>query len=67
VQLHSIGFVPQDEHVTRAARLGRAVIDAFPLTGASVAFRRLAEHFVLPSTHGVGVHGLSAGSVKLGM
>jgi flagellar biosynthesis protein FlhG len=67
VQLHSIGFVPQDEHVTRAARLGRAVIDAFPLTGASVAFRRLAEHFILPSPDGAGVHGLSAGSVKLGM
>jgi flagellar biosynthesis protein FlhG len=62
VQLHSIGFVPQDDHVTRAARLGRAVIDAFPLAGASVAFRRLAERFALQSTNG-----LSAGSVKLGV
>jgi flagellar biosynthesis protein FlhG len=43
LELYSIGFIPSDEHVTRAARLGRAVVDAFPLAGASVAFRRLAE------------------------
>ena len=47
LQLHSVGFVPQDDHLTRAARLGRAVIDAFPLAGASVAFRGLAERFTL--------------------
>jgi len=45
VKLNSLGSVPADEHLTRAARLGRAVIDAFPLAGASVAFRRLAEKF----------------------
>jgi flagellar biosynthesis protein FlhG len=42
VQLKSVGSVPADEHVKRAARLGRAVVDAFPLAGASVAFRELA-------------------------
>jgi flagellar biosynthesis protein FlhG len=42
VQLSSLGSVPEDEHVKRAARLGRSVVDAFPLAGASVAFRRLA-------------------------
>jgi flagellar biosynthesis protein FlhG len=47
VQLHSVGSVPSDEYTTRAARLGRAVIDAFPLAVASVAFRRLAERFAL--------------------
>lgn len=46
ISLDSIGFVPQDEHMTRAARLGRSVIDAFPLAGASVAFRRMAERFI---------------------
>jgi flagellar biosynthesis protein FlhG len=51
VQLHSIGSIPSDDHLTRAARLGRAVIDAFPMAGASVAFRRLAERFSL-SAHG---------------
>jgi flagellar biosynthesis protein FlhG len=42
VTLSSMGSVPADEYLHRAARLGRAVVDAFPLAGASVAFRRLA-------------------------
>jgi flagellar biosynthesis protein FlhG len=45
VTLSSMGSVPQDEYLHRAARLGRAVVDAFPLAGASVAFRRLAGRF----------------------
>ncbi len=48
VQLTSMGSVPADEYLHRAARLGRAVVDAFPLAGASVAFRRLAGRFALP-------------------
>jgi flagellar biosynthesis protein FlhG len=47
VQLTSMGSVPADEYLHRAARLGRAVVDAFPLAGASVAFRRLAGKFAL--------------------
>ena len=56
LQLNSMGSVPADEFVHRAARLGRAVIDAFPLAGASVAYRRLAGRLsrangaVIPST-----------------
>lgn len=42
VNLTSLGSVPADEYLHRAARLGRAVVDAFPLAGASVAFRELA-------------------------
>jgi flagellar biosynthesis protein FlhG len=49
VTLSSMGSVPADEYLDRAARLGRAVVDAFPLAGASVAFRRLAGRFALPS------------------
>jgi flagellar biosynthesis protein FlhG len=45
VTLSSMGSVPADEYLHRAARLGRAVVDAFPLAGASVAFRRLAGRF----------------------
>ena len=48
VQLTSMGSVPADEYLHRAARLGRAVVDAFPLAGASVAFRQLAGRFALP-------------------
>ena len=47
VPLTSMGSVPADEYLQRAARLGRAVVDAFPLAGASVAFRRLAGRFAL--------------------
>jgi flagellar biosynthesis protein FlhG len=45
VQLNSLGSVPADDHLSRASRLGRTVIDAYPLAGASVAFRRLADRF----------------------
>jgi flagellar biosynthesis protein FlhG len=45
VPLSSMGSVPADEYLQRAARLGRSVVDAFPLAGASVAFRRLAGRF----------------------
>jgi flagellar biosynthesis protein FlhG len=48
VPLSSMGSVPADEYLHRAARLGRAVVDAFPLAGASVAFRRLAGRFAIP-------------------
>jgi flagellar biosynthesis protein FlhG len=47
VKLNSMGSVPADDHLKRAMQLGRAVVDAFPLAGASVAFRRLAGRFVL--------------------
>ena len=47
VNLTSMGSVPADEYLHRAARLGRAVVDAFPLAGASVAFRQLAGRFAL--------------------
>ena len=47
VQLVSVGSVPSDDHVLRAAKLGRTVVDAFPMARASVAFRSLAERFGL--------------------
>ncbi len=49
VNLVSMGSVPADEYLQRAARLGRAVVDAFPLAGASVAFRQLAGRFAMGS------------------
>jgi len=47
VELHSLGSVPADEHLKQATRLGRTVVDAFPLAGASVAFRQLAGRFAM--------------------
>lgn len=54
VPLSSMGSVPADEYLHRAARLGRAVVDAFPLAGASVAFRQLAGRFALPKVQAGG-------------
>ena len=42
-----MGFVPPDDHLSRAARAGRSVIDAFPSAVASVAFRQIAGQFSL--------------------
>ena len=42
VQLKSLGSVPADDCLRRATKLGRAVVEAYPLAGASIAFRRLA-------------------------
>jgi flagellar biosynthesis protein FlhG len=63
VQLTSLGSVPADEYLQRAARLGRAVVDAFPLAGASVAFRQLAGRFALP---GVAQLGRTGGTTHFG-
>ncbi|HYD79777.1 MAG TPA: antiactivator of flagellar biosynthesis FleN protein [Paucimonas sp.] len=61
VQLHSLGSVPADEHVKRAARLGRTVVDAFPLAGASVAFRQLAGRVAAANDPGRRMQGATAG------
>jgi flagellar biosynthesis protein FlhG len=63
--LHSIGSVPADAHIKRASGLGRAVVEAFPLAGASVAFRRLAGRLALseaPSSN----RGILAGGANRG-
>jgi len=52
VSLKSMGSVPADEYLHRAARLGRSVVDAFPLAGASVAFRQLAGRMTGPGRQG---------------
>lgn len=54
VELSALGSVPADDHLKRAMHLGRSVIDAFPLAGASVAFRRLAGRFVLSDARAAG-------------
>ena len=66
LELHSFGSVPADDHIKRAARLGRAVVDAFPLAGASVAFRRLAGRLA-PSELPSGNYSLLAGGVNRGI
>jgi flagellar biosynthesis protein FlhG len=48
--LNWFGSVPPDELLMRAFGLGRSVVEAFPLAKASVAFRRIAEAVVNPSS-----------------
>jgi len=43
VELEFMGTIPSDEHLSRASKLGRAVIDAFPLTNAAKSFKALAQ------------------------
>jgi flagellar biosynthesis protein FlhG len=67
LQLHSMGSVPADEHLNQASRLGRAVVDAFPLAGASVAFRRLAGRFSATERSASGIRGLPVSGASLGI
>ena len=50
LQLRSIGSVPADRDLQRAAQLARPVIDAFPMAAAAQALRRLATHFLPPGS-----------------
>ena len=43
IELEFFGAIPADIHLSRAAKLGRPVIDAFPLTPASNAFNLIAQ------------------------
>jgi flagellar biosynthesis protein FlhG len=63
IQLDFLGAVPADEHLARAAGQGRTVIDAFPLASASLAFKRIAGHFLAP----VGAYGIPSGGIHLGV
>jgi flagellar biosynthesis protein FlhG len=62
IQLDFLGSVPADEHLARAAGQGRTVIDAFPRASASLAFKRIAGHFLAPE----GAYGIPSGGVHLG-
>jgi flagellar biosynthesis protein FlhG len=42
IDLEYFGAIPPDIHLTRAAKLGRSVLDAFPLASASAAFKQIA-------------------------
>jgi flagellar biosynthesis protein FlhG len=43
IELEYFGSIPLDIHLTRAAKLGRSVLDAFPLASASTAFKQIAQ------------------------
>jgi flagellar biosynthesis protein FlhG len=43
IELEYFGSIPADDHLSRAAKIGRSVIDAFPLANASAAFMQIAQ------------------------
>jgi len=43
IELEFFGAIPSDDHLNRAAKLGRSVIDAFPLSTSSTAFKQIAQ------------------------
>jgi flagellar biosynthesis protein FlhG len=43
IELEFFGSIPCDEHLSRAAKLGRSVIDAFPMSNSSTAFKEIAQ------------------------
>jgi len=53
------------EHIRRASGQGRTVLEAFPLAGATLAFKRLADQFSLSNltkgTYGMATDGASLG------
>jgi flagellar biosynthesis protein FlhG len=68
VPLTSLGSIPVDEYLLRAVQLGRSVIEAFPMAGASIAFRAIAGQL---ATKTLGVTtptpALSSHSAKIGV
>lgn len=42
IELEFIGFIPTDDHLSHAAKLGRSVVEAFPMASASQAFKAMA-------------------------
>jgi flagellar biosynthesis protein FlhG len=43
IELEFFGAIPKDEHLSKAAKLGRSVIDAFPMAVASAALQKIAQ------------------------
>jgi len=42
IELEFIGFIPADDHLSHATKLGRSVVEAFPMASASQAFKAMA-------------------------
>lgn len=43
ISLRLVGFVPEDEQLNRANRLGKTILESFPDSEAASAFRQLAD------------------------
>jgi flagellar biosynthesis protein FlhG len=72
LELRLAGAIPADECLRKSARLERPVVDAFPMSAAAVAFRRLAGQFSAsagmpaapPKTAGIVPNGAANGVIN---
>lgn len=53
IELEFFGAIPSDNHLSRATKLNRVVIDAFPLAKAAKAFKALAQRLNYKRPHSV--------------
>jgi flagellar biosynthesis protein FlhG len=60
VELNFVGYVPEDMYLKRATELGRAVVDAFPLSKAAKAFVRMADKLVSSASGSLRLNSSSA-------
>lgn len=51
VELEFLGAIPNDEHLSKAAKLNRTVIDAFPTASAAKAFKSVAQRLNYKQQH----------------
>jgi flagellar biosynthesis protein FlhG len=65
-QLNYLGSIPADDHIRRASGQGRAVMDVFPFSSASIAFHRLAKRFAGTKLTN-GAFGLATDGASLGV
>lgn len=49
IDLEFFGAIPKDEHLSQAEKIGRSVIEAFPMAHASMAFHALAQRLNYPA------------------
>lgn len=49
IDLEFFGAIPKDEHLSQAEKVGRSVIEAFPMAQASAAFHALAQRLNYPA------------------
>lgn len=51
IDLEFFGAIPADIHLGKAAKLGRPIVDAFPLTPAANAFKQIAQRLSSKNTN----------------
>lgn len=56
IDLEFFGAIPKDEHLSQAEKIGRSVVEAFPMAHASTAFHALAQRLNYPANIAADFH-----------